>query len=51
MGRHHGFLTLAVGLASGAEVIIVPEVKPDMEQLCDKFRQASVSGKKSLIVA
>ena len=24
MGRHHGFLTLAVGLASGAEVIIVP---------------------------
>jgi 6-phosphofructokinase 1 len=51
MGRHHGFLTLAVGLASGAEVIIVPEVKPDIEQLCDKFRQASVSGKKSLIVA
>jgi len=51
MGRHHGFLTLGVGLASGAEVIIVPEVKPDMEQLCDKFRQASVSGKKSLIVA
>ena len=35
----------------GAEVIIVPEVKPDIEQLCDKFRQASVSGKKSLIVA
>ena len=51
MGRHHGFLTLAVGLASGAEFIIVPEVKPDIEELCDKFRQASVSGKKSLIVA
>jgi 6-phosphofructokinase 1 len=51
MGRHHGFLTLAVGLASGAEVIIVPEVKLDMDDLCDKFRYASSSGKKSLIVA
>ncbi len=51
MGRHHGFLTLAVGLAAGAEVIIVPEVKPDMDSLCDMFRQASISGKKSLIVA
>lgn len=51
MGRHHGFLTLAVGLASGSEVIIVPEVKPDIEGLCNKFRQASVSGKNSLIVA
>ncbi len=51
MGRHHGFLTLAVGLAAGAEVIIVPEVKPDMDELCDRFRTASVSGKKSLIVA
>ena len=51
MGRHHGFLTLAVGLAAGAEVIIVPEVKLDMEDLCDKFRRASIAGKKSLIVA
>ncbi len=51
MGRHHGFLTLAVGLAAGAEVIIVPEVKPDIDELCDKFRTASISGKKSLIVA
>ena len=51
MGRHHGFLTLAVGLAAGAEVIIVPEVKLDINELCDKFRQASISGKKSLIVA
>ncbi len=51
MGRHHGFLTLAVGLAAGAEVIIVPEVKPDIDDLCDKFRQASILGKKSLIVA
>ena len=33
MGRHHGLLTLAVGLASGAEVIIVPEVKPNMDEL------------------
>jgi len=51
MGRHHGFLTLAVGVAAGAEVIVVPEVKPDMEVLCDQFRMASNSGKKSLIVA
>ncbi|MBQ3834040.1 MAG: 6-phosphofructokinase [Elusimicrobia bacterium] len=51
MGRHHGFLTLAVGMAAGAEVIIVPEVKPDIDELCDKFRYASSTGKKSLIVA
>lgn len=51
MGRHHGFLTLAVGIAAGAEVIIVPEVKPNIEELCDNFRRASNTGKKSLIVA
>jgi 6-phosphofructokinase 1 len=52
MGRERGFLALAVGLAAGAEIILVPEVKYRNEQLVKTMAENKAKGKKSgLIVA
>ena len=51
MGREHGFLTLSVGIASGVELIIVPEVKLDRVALYNELRQGFMNGKTSLIIA
>lgn len=36
MGRNNGFLALAAGLAGGAESILVPEMKYDIDEVCDR---------------
>ena len=46
MGRDAGFLALRGGIASGAEAILVPEVKTDINQLED-FLQNGFNKKKS----
>lgn len=51
MGREHGFLTLAVGLAAGVEYILVPEVKHDAAKLSIELRKAHSKGKTSVIIA
>jgi 6-phosphofructokinase 1 len=52
MGRERGFLALAVGLAAGAEIILVPEVKYQSEKLIKTMAENKAKGKKSgLIVA
>lgn len=51
MGREHGFLTLAVGLAAGVEYILVPEVKHDAAKLSTELRKAHAKGKTSVIIA
>ncbi len=45
MGRHAGFLTLASGLAGGAESILVPEVEFDVDQVCDQIQADYEEGK------
>lgn len=35
MGRNAGWLTLSSGLASGADVILIPEIPFDMQKVCD----------------
>jgi len=50
MGRHHGFLALGVGVASGAEFIIIPEIKTDLDSICKQIKQARQKGKTSLIM-
>lgn len=50
MGREHGFLALATGLASGAEFILVPEIKCDANKLCKELSQEHIKGKTSLII-
>lgn len=37
MGRESGFIALAAGIAGGAEAIVIPEIKPDLEQLCRRL--------------
>jgi 6-phosphofructokinase 1 len=52
MGRERGFLALEIGLAVGAEIILVPEVKYQNENLFETVRENMAKGKKSgLIVA
>jgi len=52
MGRERGFLALEIGLTVGAEIILVPEVKYQIENIFETVRENMAKGKKSgLIVA
>lgn len=50
MGRHCGDIALYSGIASGAEVIVVPEIKFDIEQIKEKISYSRLHGKHSNIV-
>lgn len=50
MGRHNGFIALEVGLAAGAEGVIVPEVKQDLVALTRKLQAGQARGKMSSII-
>lgn len=50
MGRNRGFIALEVGIAGGAEDILIPEVETNIEQLCLDIRRSFKKGKKSSIV-
>ncbi|MEM3784052.1 MAG: ATP-dependent 6-phosphofructokinase [Candidatus Bathyarchaeia archaeon] len=50
MGRKRGFLALAVGLTVGAEVILVPEVPLNMEEIYKTVKENAAKGKRSGII-
>lgn len=50
MGRSCGDLALYAGIASGAEVIIVPELEFDKERLCEQILEGKARGKTHTIV-
>ncbi len=50
MGREHGFLAISVAVASGAEIVIIPEVKYDLEKICNKLKDDKQKGKSSEII-
>ncbi|MGQ9625074.1 MAG: 6-phosphofructokinase [Candidatus Bathycorpusculaceae bacterium] len=50
MGRKRGFLAAAVGLAVGAETILVPEVEYRKEEIFQTIKENSAKGKKSGII-
>jgi 6-phosphofructokinase 1 len=50
MGRHAGFLALEVGLAGGAEIILLPEVATPIEDVCARLETGRQVGKLSSIV-
>ncbi len=50
MGRHCGDIALYSGIASGAEIIVVPEVAFDMNQIVDRINRSRANGKHSNIV-
>ena len=50
MGRNCGDIALYAGIASGAEIIIVPEVPIDMEDIIMRINRSRVDGKRSNII-
>ena len=50
MGAGCGDLALNAGVASGADLIIVPEVKLDLDAICRKIRDAKKHGKQGSII-
>ena len=50
MGRRRGFLALEVGLTVGAEVILVPEVTRDIEDVCDTLIKSRKKEKEYSII-
>jgi len=51
MGRHAGWIALEAGLAGGADVILIPEVPIDMDNVCDLIKKRHNRGKTFSIVA
>ena len=50
MGRYRGFLALEVGLAGGAEIILIPEIKLDLNKICERIKRDREEGKISEII-
>lgn len=50
MGRASGSIALYSGLAGGADVILIPEVPYDLEQVCQQIQKANALGKTYNIV-
>lgn len=50
MGRHEGHLALAVGVAGGAESILVPELPVNIDEVCEKLKRGLDRGKVHSII-
>ena len=50
MGGKRGFLALEVGLAEGAEFILIPEIEYNLQEICRKLEQGRRKGKTSEII-
>lgn len=50
MGRDNGFIAVEVGLVCGAEAVLVPEIKNDLNKLCKTIKQGFARGKTSSII-
>jgi len=50
MGRHSGHIAVSAGLASGAEAVLIPEYKPNMEALCERVIDTQRRGKAHCII-
>ncbi len=51
MGRHAGWITLESGLAGGADVILIPEVDINIDEVCQLIRNRHARGRTFSIVA
>ncbi|OGS27115.1 MAG: ATP-dependent 6-phosphofructokinase [Elusimicrobia bacterium RIFOXYB2_FULL_48_7] len=50
MGREHGFLAVNIAIASGAEFVLIPEIKYNLNEIAGKIKKMKQAGKKSLII-
>ena len=51
MGRHAGWITWGAGIASAANVTLIPEVEPDMDEIASIFEKRAANGEKWGLVA
>lgn len=50
MGRDCGDIALYAGLAGGAEMVIIPEIEHNIDEVCDKIMQGRARGKRHSII-
>ena len=50
MGRKSGWLAMTAGIAGGAEYVLVPEVKYDVDEMCQELKASYDQGKRYSIV-
>lgn len=50
MGRHAGWIAIHSGIASGADVILIPEIKIDLDEVCEIIKKRHARGKSFSIV-
>lgn len=51
MGRHAGWITLAAGVAGGADLVLLPEFPMSLDAVCDIIKRRHAAGKNFSIVA
>src|SRR5262249_41232003 len=51
MGHKAGWLTLAAGLAGGADIILIPEIAYDLDSICQHLTERRRRGKWFSVVA
>lgn len=51
MGRHAGWIALESGIAGGADVILIPEIPVDIDEVCALIKKRHERGKTFSIVA
>lgn len=50
MGRHAGWIAIEAGMAGGADVILIPEVPIDLDEVCSLLKKRHSRGKSFSIV-
>jgi len=50
MGRHAGWIATYSGIAGGADVVLIPELKMDLDEICDSLKKRHARGKSFSIV-
>jgi 6-phosphofructokinase 1 len=50
MGRHAGWIAVYAGMAGGADVVLIPEVPVNLDEVCELIRQRHKKGKDFSIV-
>ena len=50
MGRHAGWIALMAGMAGGADMILIPEIRFTMDEVCRDLKARYMAGKKYSIV-
>ena len=50
MGRHAGWIATYAGIAGGADIILIPEIPVDLDEVCSIIKKRHVKGKNFSIV-